>query len=150
MNAAEQATSIEFATKIATVVRMVKTEFPDLRVDLKPWANDDATRELTDPDSIDLGFHFPGVSRLFKCRSLLMQIRFHADPDIPQPRVIGIEIGGFDHRGKQWNLSTIGAWGFTGNVSPEHTVAEQLKSCCRRVYAIFNGPPSEGGVDDGP
>jgi len=148
VNAAEQATSIEFATKIATVVRVFKTEFPDLRVDLKPWANDAATRELTDPDSIDLGFHFPGISRLFKCRSLLMQIRFHGDPDSRQRRVIGMEIGGFDHRGKQWNLSTIGTWHFTGNLVPEPTVAEQLKACCRRVYDIFNSPPSEAATDD--
>ena len=65
MNAAEQATSIEFASKIATVVHLFKSELPDLRVDLKPWTNDSDTRSLVDPDSVDIGLHFPGLSRLF-------------------------------------------------------------------------------------
>lgn len=81
MNAAEQANTIEFASKIATVLGVFKAAFPDLRADLKPWANNRETRNLVDPDSIDLGFHFPGVSRLFQCRSLLVQIRCHSDPE---------------------------------------------------------------------
>jgi len=35
VNAAEQANSIEFASKIAAVVGLFKAEFPDLRADLK-------------------------------------------------------------------------------------------------------------------
>ncbi|MDA0268111.1 MAG: hypothetical protein O2890_05760 [Cyanobacteria bacterium] len=138
MNAAEQANSIEFANKIATVVRLFKGTFPDLRVDLKPWANDQDTRALVDPDSIDLGFHFPGLSRLFQCRSLLVQIRFHTDSETQVQRVIGIEVAGFDHRGKQWSLSTIHQWSFTGAVVPEGTIGDRLKDCCRQVFEVFN------------
>lgn len=140
MNAAEQANSIEFASKIAAVVRLFKAAFPDLRADLKPWANDAETRELVDPDSIDVGFHFPGVSRLFGCRSLLVQIRFYEDSDTQTWRVIGVEVAGFDHRGKRWSLSTIDSWSFTGETVPESTVGEQLKQCCRQVFELFNGP----------
>ena len=143
MNAAEQATSIEFASKIATVVRLFKTEFPDLRVDLKPWTNDSDTRSLVDPDSIDLGFHFPGMSRLFHCRSLLVQIRFHDDGEGQARRVIGIEVGGFDHRGKQWTLSTIHQWVFVGDLVPEVVVGDRLKKCCRHVFDVFNNPLGE-------
>lgn len=139
MNAAEQAKSIEFASKIATVVRLFKAEFPDLRVDLKPWASDRETQDLVDPDSIDLGFHFPGVSRLFKCRSLLVQIRFHEDSETRLKRVIGLEVGGFDHRGKQWTFSTIHNWGYSGDQIPENTAGERLKGCCRLVFEVFNG-----------
>ena len=129
MNAAEQASSIEFASKIAAVVGLFKTEFPDLRADLKPWANDPATRDLVDPDSIDVGFHFPGVSRLFQCRSLLVQIRLYSDleDDGSQKllqgkcRVIGLDLAGFDHRGKRWSLSTIDDWAFSGEVTPDPT-----------------------------
>ncbi len=140
VNAAEQANSIEFASKIATVVGLFKGEFPDLRVDLKPWANDRETRDLVDPDSIDLGFHFPGVSRLFRCRSLLVQIRLHPDPDTEKRRVIGLEVAGFDHRGKQWTLSTIDNWSFAGSVSPDPTCGERLKQCCRQTLALFADP----------
>ncbi|WP_035992157.1 hypothetical protein [Leptolyngbya sp. KIOST-1] len=157
MNAAEQANSIEFASKIAAVVGLFKAELPDLRADLKPWANDPDTRDLVDPDSIDLGFHFPGVSRLFQCRSLLVQIRLYSDPeagdgqsagsrgdsrkDCAAPRrVIGLDLAGFDHRGKRWGLSTIDDWAFSGDVIPDPTCRERLRRCCRQVFALFNSP----------
>ncbi|HIK44505.1 MAG TPA: hypothetical protein IGR64_06400 [Leptolyngbyaceae cyanobacterium M65_K2018_010] len=138
MNAAEQANSIEFASKIATIVGLFKGEFPDLRVDLKPWANDRETRSWVDPDSIDIGFHFPGVSRLLSCRSLLVQIRLHPDAETHHPRVIGLDIAGFDHRGKQWTLSTIDNWAFIGESVPEATYGERLKQCCRQILTLFN------------
>ena len=138
MNAAEQATSIEFVSKIATVVRLFKLELPDLRVDLKPWANDQDTRSLVDPDSIDIGLHFPGVSRLFCCRSLLLQIRFYDDPDSQSKRVIGMEIGGYDHRGKQWTFSTIHQWRFMGETVPEEKAGDRLKKCCQQVFDVFS------------
>lgn len=137
MNAAEQATSIEFASKIAASVRLFKGEFPDLRADLKPWNNDRDTRSMVDPDSIDLGFHFPGVSRRLQCRSLLVQIRFHGEPESPGKRVIGIEVGGFDHRGKQWTFSTIDNWMFAGSTVPEQLAGDRLKGCCRQIFDIF-------------
>ena len=134
MNAAEQATSIEFASKIATVVYLFKSEFPDLRVDLKPWTKESDTRSLVDPDSVDIGLHFPGLSRLFHCRSFLVQIRFHDDADSCTKRVIGIEVGGYDHRGKQWTLSTIDQWSFAGTVVPERAAGDRLKHCCRQIF----------------
>jgi len=138
VNAAEQANSIEYASKIATVVRLFKTEFPDLRVDLKPWTNDQDTRSLVDPDSVDIGFHFPGMSRLFHCRSFLVQIRFYDDPDSHRKRVIGLEIGGFDHRGKQWTFSTIHQWVFSGEVVPEEGAGDRLKKVCRQAFEVFS------------
>ncbi|PZV08557.1 MAG: hypothetical protein DCF32_04475 [Leptolyngbya sp.] len=156
MNAAEQASSIEFASKIAAVVGLFKTEFPDLRADLKPWANDPDTRDLVDPDSIDVGFHFPGVSRLFQCRSLLVQIRLHSDLEddsnqkpsqLGKCRVIGLDLAGFDHRGKRWSLSTIDDWAFSGEVTPDPTCRERLRRCCRQVFALFNAPPTTSESD---
>lgn len=143
MNAAEQATSIEFASKIATVVRIFKTEFPDLRVDLKPWHNDHDTRSLVDPDSVDIGFHFPGISRLFHCRSLLVQIRFYADPDSHSKRVIGLDVAGFDHQGKQWTFSTIHQWTFAGEQVPEKGVGDRLRHCCKSVLDLFSNSLEE-------
>ena len=138
VNAAEQANTIEFASKIATVVGLFKATFPDLSADLKPWSNDRETRDLVDPDSIDLGFHFPGVSRRLRCRSLLVQIRCHSEPGCRDRRVIGLEVAGFDYRGKQWTLSTINDWSFVGQVVPDAACGEQLRQCCRQTLMLFS------------
>jgi hypothetical protein len=138
VNAAERATSLEITSKIAAVVNLFKAEFPDIKADLKPWANDPDTRDLIDPDSIDLGFHFPGWSRSFQSRSILMQIRFHADPVAQSYRAIGIEMAGFDHRGKQWQFSTIESWSFVGSAYPESAAAAKLKYLCQQIFQLFN------------
>lgn len=145
MNAAEQATSLEVASKIAAVVNLFKSEFPDVRADLKPWANDRDTRQWVDPDSIDLGFHFPGRSRLFQSRSILVQIRFYSEPGATADRAIGVEAAGFDHRGKQWQFSTIEHWGFTGVACPQSDVAEKFKQFCQQVFELFNDADAGSG-----
>jgi hypothetical protein len=138
VNAAEQATNVEFASKIATVVNLFKFEFPDAKSDLKPWTNDPETRELIDPDSIDIGFHFPGISKSWRSRSILIQIRFYQDPVIKSRRAIGVEIAGFDHRGEAWRLSTIENWSFLGRSEPSPEIGEKLKQICRQILEVFN------------
>ncbi|XGV97352.1 MAG: hypothetical protein ACAF41_32115 [Leptolyngbya sp. BL-A-14] len=144
MNAAEQATSLETTSKIAAAVNLFKAEFPDAKSDLKPWVNDPDTQELVDPESIDIGFHFPGVSRLLQSRSLLLQIRFYQDPQTDERRAIGAEIAGFDHRGKQWWLSTIDQWSFEGTNYPAPEMGEKLKAFLRNVLALFGSEGSGG------
>lgn len=138
MNAAEQALTLETASKIATVVNLFKSIFPDAKSDLKPWANDSDTQELVDPDSIDLGFHFPGRSRLLQSRSILVQIRLYQDPVTKVRRAIGVELAGFDHQGKRWQLSTIQNWEFEGDTQPVPEMAERLRQFCRELLALFN------------
>lgn len=140
MNAADQAIGLEVATKIAAVVNLFKSHFPDARADLKPWANDPDTRNLVDPDSIDIGFHLPGWSRLFQSRSILVQIRFHEDPLAGSRRAIGIEAAGFTHLGEQWRLSTIENWQFVGKTQPVEDIQEKLKQFCRQIFELFNSP----------
>lgn len=138
MNAAQQATNIEVASKIATVVNLFKAEFPDARADLKPWTNDPDTRELVDPDSIDIGFHFPGWSRRFQCRSILVQIRFYQDPVEGSRRAIGVEAVGFNHQGMAWRFSTVDNWSFVGEYQPVAEMGERLKRFCQQVFELFN------------
>lgn len=147
MNAAEQANSLQVASKIAAVVNLFKAEFPDAKSDLKPWANDPDTRELVDPDSIDIGFHFPGFSRRFQSRSILLQIRFHEDGLTQERRAIGAEVVGFDHRGSQWQLSTIENWAFEGERCPMPDIEEKLKNVLRQVLELFNDAGQEQNQD---
>ncbi len=138
MNASEMATNLEFASKIAAVVNLFKLEFPDAKSDLKPWKNDEQTMELVDPDSIDIGFHFPGVSPSWQSRSILTQIRFYQDPINGLRRAIGVEVAGFDHRGEQWKVSTVENWSFVGKLEPSEEKQEKLKGFCRQVLQVFN------------
>ncbi|TAD74318.1 MAG: hypothetical protein EA001_15260 [Oscillatoriales cyanobacterium] len=142
MNAAERANSIALASQIAAAVNLFRVAFPDVRVDLKPWLNDADTQAAVDPDSIDLGFHFPGYSRSCACRSLLVQIRFFADPVDDIQRAIGVEVAGYDHRGQQWRVSTIDAWQFEGSTQPKPEQGDRLKTYCRDVLELFNGRSS--------
>lgn len=143
MNAAEQAINLELTSKIATVVNLFKSEFPQIRSDLKPWTNDPETRELVDPDSIDIGFHFPGRSKSFQSRSILIQIRFYQDPVNQVQRCIGVEAAGFDHRGKQWRFSTVEEWRCEGETQPEPAASDKLKQLCRQILELFNQPACE-------
>lgn len=139
MNAAEQATSLENTSKIATIVNLFKTEFPDARVDLKPWRNDPHTRTLLDPNSIDIGFHLPGWSPRYQCRSILVQIRLHSDPDSTIHRLIGLEILGFSYEGEEWRLSTVGIWTFLGRKTPVPDIQERFKRFCEQLFILFRG-----------
>ena len=131
VNASEQAINLELTSKIATVVNLFKSEFPQIKADLKPWHNDPQTRQLVDPDSIDIGFHFPGRSKSFQSRSILIQIRFYQDSLNNVRRCIGVEAAGFDHRGKQWRLSTVDNWRCEGETEPQPEANEKLKQFCR-------------------
>ena len=138
MNASERAKGLALTTKIAAIVNLFKAQFPDAKADLKPWKNDPNTRELIDPDSIDIGFHFPGWSRRFQSNSMLVQIRFHKDTTDDREKLIGLEIAGFSHQGQTWRLSTIEYWQFVGKNQPVEDVKQQLKLFCRQVFEVFS------------
>ena len=138
MNASERAKGLDTATKIASVVTLFKTQFPDAKADLKPWKNDPSTRELVDPDSIDIGFHFPGWSRRYQSNSILVQIRFYKDPSEQAEKFIGIDTCGFSHVGQAWKFSTIDSWKCVGQYQPAQDAEQQLKIFCHQVYELFN------------
>ncbi len=139
MNASEQAKGLELTSKIATIVNLFKSQFPDAKADLKPWCNDPDTIEWIDPDSIDIGFHLPGWSPRFQSRSILVQIRFYQDPIERSQRLIGVETVGFNHQGQAWKLSTVDNWQLVGNYLPAQDISEKLKYFCRQVFEVFTG-----------
>ena len=141
VNAAEQAINVQLATKIATIVNLFKAKYPAARSDLKPWLNNSDTRKLLDPDSIDVGFHFPGVSWRLKVRSILFQIRLYEDPIDGDLRAIGIEASGHDYKGERWRFSTVENWQFVGDTIPMDDGAEKLREFSRQTLDVFNKKP---------
>ena len=137
MNAAEQAKTVTTVSKLAALANLFKAEFPRVSIDLKPWNDDPETRDLIDPDSIDLGVHFPGTSKLCASRCILLQIRFHTDPEAGDRQAIGLEAMGYDHRGQQWRFSTVDNWQFHGRLQPQPEGAEKLKGIFRSTYELF-------------
>jgi hypothetical protein len=138
MNAAEQARSVEVATKIATIVNLFKNIYPAASSDLKPWLNNSDTRKLLDPDSIDLSFHFPGVSWRLRVRSILFQIRLYQDPVDGNLKAIGLEASGHDYKGERWRFSTVDSWQFVGDTLPMEDGASNLREFSRQTLEIFN------------
>ncbi|MEA5533726.1 hypothetical protein [Crocosphaera sp. XPORK-15E] len=138
MNASEKAQGVELATKIAVIVHLFKSHFPDAKADLKPWRNDPDTLKLVDPHSIDIGFHLPGWSPRFQSRSMLVQIHFHQDFLDQSQRFIGVEATGFNHQGQAWRLSTVDNWQLEGNYQPAADIGEKLKCFCRQVFDVFS------------
>jgi hypothetical protein len=126
MNAAEKAISPEATARIATVVNLFRREFPDVKANLKPWTNDEATRSQADPESIDIGFNFPPGKTL-------VQIRFSGD------RLIGVDAICFGLFGNQrWRFSTIADWQFLGSSPPFNSFRTQFKRVCYQMFEVFN------------
>ncbi|MFN4196226.1 MAG: hypothetical protein ACK4HM_10450 [Thermosynechococcus sp.] len=138
MNAAEQAVTVQMASKLGAIVHLFKQCNPDLRADLHPWANDPHTRNWLDPHSIDIGFHLPGWSRRWQARSLLLQIRFHWDADSRQRRAIGLEIFGFSYMSEQWRFSTIAQGVFSGPNLPAPELRHQLRTISHEIITLLN------------
>ncbi len=136
MNAADQAKSIKAVSKIAAATNLMLSEFPDLAVDLSPWLKNAETHQFDDPDSIDLGFHFPGRSITCQSRSILMQIRLLRSASQAKP--IGIELSGHDHTGQQWWFTTLGQAEFFGAALPLPKVQATLKQVCEQVLHLYN------------
>jgi hypothetical protein len=138
LNASERAKGLDITTKIASVINLFKAQFPDVKADLKPWKNDPDTRELVDPDSIDIGFHFPGWNPRIQCNSILVQIRFYKDPLEETEKFIGLETAGFSHVGQAWRFSTVENWQLLGKYQPTGQVEDKLKIFSRQVFELFS------------
>ncbi|GEM_PF-125794 len=137
MNASEKAASLGFVSKIATIVNLFQAKFTGAIVDLTPWLDDPMTRATLDPDSIDLGFHFPRIGRTNSRHTLLLQIRLQPEWG-KTDKVVGLEISSHSSCGCLWEFSTVGNWQFVGTtgLSPEYQA--QIKSFCQDVLGVFN------------
>ncbi|MBE9215236.1 hypothetical protein IQ247_21650 [Plectonema cf. radiosum LEGE 06105] len=140
MNAAKQIKSIELLSKIATLEVIFKTEFTQGIADFNPWLSDTITEEITDPNSIDISFSFPGEDFGFNSRCILIQIRFSETLLAPNCRIIGIEALGYNHQRQQWRFSTIGDWQFEGVNQPISFCQEKFRRFARQIFILFKHP----------
>ncbi|MEL6438970.1 MAG: hypothetical protein AAFQ80_06925 [Cyanobacteria bacterium J06621_8] len=137
MNAFEQIKSLEAIGKIEAVVHLFRVEFPECLADLKPWIQSEENIQQNDPNSIDIGFHFPDVNYACSCRSILMQVKVHRDSQYGE-RAIGICLAGYGAYQEQWQFSTVEYWEFSGMSKPKIKAQETLKKVCRRILELFN------------
>ena len=104
MNAGETVRSVEQVQALASAVTLVRRHFPAAMPNLRPWRDDDQTRQWSEPESIDLAFHFPGWSPRLQCRSLLIQLRLSSDDQERQGHLLGVLMRGMTMR------ASVGGW----------------------------------------
>jgi hypothetical protein len=123
---------------VASIVTLVREEFPAAKPNLQPWRDDDQTRQWDEPESLDLSFHFPGWSPRLQCRSLLFQLRFQNKEADEAQKLLGVLIRGMTYDGERWRLATVGDWSPEGSHLPQAEQAAQLRQMCRDLFLLFD------------
>ena len=147
LNAGETVRSVEQVQALASAVTLVRRRFPAATPNLRPWRDDAQTRQWSEPESIDLSFHFPGWSPRLQCRSLLMQLRFHPDAAGEQRPLLGVLMRGMTYDGERWRLATVGDWQPVGSHLPQPDQVKQLRDICEDLFELF---PADGSNGTGP
>jgi hypothetical protein len=123
---------------VASIVTLVREQFPAAKPNLQPWRDDDQTRQWDEPESLDLSFHFPGWSPRLQCRSLLFQLRFQNKEADEAQKLLGVLIRGMTYDGERWRLATVGDWTPEGSHLPQAEQAAQLRQMCRDLFLLFD------------
>ena len=143
VNAGETVCSVEQARVIASAVTLVRRHFPAAKENLRPWRDDAQTRQWSEPESVDLSFHFPGWSPRLQCRSLLMQLRL-SRPGAEQPgHLLGVLMRGMTFDGERWRLATVGDWQPAGSHLPQPEQVECLRQICQDLFVLFSADASD-------
>ena len=138
MNAGESVRSVAQMRAVASIVTLVREQFPAAKPNLQPWRDDDQTRQWDEPESLDLSFHFPGWSPRLQCRSLLFQLRFQNNEGDEAQNLLGVLIRGMTYDGERWRLATVGDWSPEGSHLPQAEQAAQLRQMCRDLFLLFD------------
>ena len=70
LNAGESVKSVDQMQALASVVTLVRHHFFAAQENLMPWRDDPQARLWSEPESLDLAFHFPGWSPRLQCHDL--------------------------------------------------------------------------------
>ena len=146
MNAGETVRSVEQAQALASAVTLVRRQFPAATPNLRPWRDDAQTRQWSEPESIDLAFHFPGWSPRLQCRSLLIQLRLSSDDQERQGHLLGVLMRGMTYEGERWRLATVGDWQPAGSHLPQPDQVKQLREICEDLFELFPVDATNGTV----
>ena len=139
LNAGESVRSVDQVQALASVITLVRQRFPAAKANLTPWRDDPQTRQWSEPESLDLSFHFPGWSPRLECRSLLMQLQFCPLAVEGQRSLLGVQMRGMTYDGERWRLATVGDWLPEGPHLPQADQVIQLQMICRDLFELFSG-----------
>ena len=146
LNAGETVRSVEQVQALASAVTLVRRHFPAATPNLRPWRDDAQTRQWSEPESIDLAFHFPGWSPRLQCRSLLIQLRLSSDDQERQAHLLGVLMRGMTYEGERWRLATVGDWQPAGSHLPQPDQVKQLREICQDLFELFPTDATNGTV----
>ena len=138
VNAGESVRSVAQVRAVASIVTLVREQFPAAQPNLRPWRDDAQTRQWDEPESLDLSFHFPGWSPRLQCRSLLLQLRFQNNESDEARKLLGVLVRGMTYDGERWRLATIGDWSIAGSHLQIAEQASQLRRMCRDLFLLFD------------
>jgi len=139
MNAAEQANTIAKVSKIASIINLFRSHFPNVNTDLSPWHQSDETRQFDDAHSIDLAFHFSQRNFACQCSCILMQIRLPASAiNYNNDLQAIVELSGHEVAGQQWQFSTERKCEFRGIILPYPDAELQLREIACKTLELFN------------
>ena len=135
--------SVDQAQVLASVVTLVRHHFPAAQPNLTPWRDDPETRLWSEPESLDLAFHFPGWSPRLQCRSLLLQLRVQPRAEAEGLQLIGVLMRGITYDGERWRLATVGSWEPEGSHLPQTAQVDHLRQICRDLFDLFSGSDNQ-------
>ena len=138
VNASESVRSVPQVRAVASILSLVRTQFPAAKPNLRPWRDDAQPRRWDEPESLDLSFHFPGWTPRLQCRSLLLQLRFQNNESYEARKLLGVLVRGMTYDGERWRLATIGDWSIAGSHLPKAEQASQLRRMCRDLFLLFD------------
>ena len=138
VNASESVRSVAQVRAVASIVTLVREQFPAVQLNLRPWRDDAQTRQWDEPESLDFSFHFPGWSPRLQCRSLLLQLRFQNNESDEVLKLLGVLVRGMTYDSERWRLATVGDWSLEGSHPPQAEQAAQLRQMCRDLFLLFD------------
>jgi hypothetical protein len=129
--------SPEFTSKVDNIVNLLKLEFPETSLDLKPNLRESCTLRRNYLDSIDIAIHFPGKSIMCQCEIIVIHIRFYIHPDYEKPYFTGVEAVGYDDYVPMWIYSTVDYSKFFGIKEPMASGQRKLQYVFNQIFCIF-------------
>ena len=123
---------------LASVVTLVRHHFFAAQENLMPWRDDPQARLWSEPESLDLAFHFPGWSPRLQCRILWLQLRIQPRAGAHGLQLLGVLMRGMIYDGERRRLATVGSWAPEGPYLLQPQLVHHLHQICRDLFDLFS------------